>query len=324
MLCGKHALNNLVQRDVFTTDYLTSKALYLDHLELEMMADNNEGGVHSAEYRQRLQEGSGNVDAQGNFSIQVLKVALEEKFGVNLKHTLSSEALNSGVDVTDFDGFICHKSNHWYSIRKIGGRFWNLNSILERPSPISHFQLATEIATSKKDGYTVFTVGHNALPKCGELLGSAGINWHKMSDLLAGKSTAQDAFEKLGAGLRLDGKRKLENIENLTEEEQIALAMEASLSNSKKIVNVPVPDEPGTSVEGAVRLQFRLPGGKRIIRRFLPDDLVDGIYAFCSSEIGSDSIELKYSFPPKDLEGLLGQKIIEAGIANETIQARVV
>lgn len=76
LLCGQHALNNLVQACVFSPSSLSEIAHQLDAAELNVMAQNNEGGVRSKEYLQRLNEGSGNVDAQGNFSIEVLRSAL--------------------------------------------------------------------------------------------------------------------------------------------------------------------------------------------------------------------------------------------------------
>ena len=45
MLCGQHALNNLVQRNVFQPGRLAEIAHQLDHMELNFMAQNNEGGV---------------------------------------------------------------------------------------------------------------------------------------------------------------------------------------------------------------------------------------------------------------------------------------
>lgn len=71
LLCGQHALNNLLQRPAFTAFQLSQIAHQLDALELEYMAQNNEGGTKSADYLRRVQEGSSNVDERGNFSIQV-------------------------------------------------------------------------------------------------------------------------------------------------------------------------------------------------------------------------------------------------------------
>lgn len=45
LLCGQHALNNLVQQNVFQPGHLAEIAHQLDQMELNFMAQNNEGGV---------------------------------------------------------------------------------------------------------------------------------------------------------------------------------------------------------------------------------------------------------------------------------------
>ena len=45
LLCGQHALNNLVQGNAFQPGLLAEIAHQLDQMELNFMAQNNEGGV---------------------------------------------------------------------------------------------------------------------------------------------------------------------------------------------------------------------------------------------------------------------------------------
>ena len=45
LLCGQHALNNLVQAFVFSPDSLAEIAHQLDQMELAYMAQNDEGGI---------------------------------------------------------------------------------------------------------------------------------------------------------------------------------------------------------------------------------------------------------------------------------------
>lgn len=45
MLCGQHSLNNLVQANTFSPNQLAEIAMQLDQMELNVMAQNNEGGV---------------------------------------------------------------------------------------------------------------------------------------------------------------------------------------------------------------------------------------------------------------------------------------
>lgn len=56
LLCGQHALNNLVQACSFSPDSLAEIGVQLDEMELQMMAQNNEGGLRSKEYLARVAE----------------------------------------------------------------------------------------------------------------------------------------------------------------------------------------------------------------------------------------------------------------------------
>ena len=166
LLCGQHALNNLLQSNAFSPSTLSDIAHQLDEMELTYMSQNNEGGVHSKDYLQRIAEGSGNVDASGNFSIEVLRAALMNGYGLELPNIKQQSVLSNGSDITNIDGFICNKSSHWFAIRKINGRYWNLNSTNERPVLISHFNLAKEVEELIEKGYSVFCVVESLPPAC--------------------------------------------------------------------------------------------------------------------------------------------------------------
>lgn len=339
LLCGQHALNNLAQSDVFTAQQLAEIAQQLDEMELSVWAQNNEGGRNSKDYQARLAEGSHHVDRAGNFSIEVLKAALQQVYGLSLPH-LSQQDVLSGKDITETQCFLCHKSDHWFAIRKIGGRYWNLNSTLERPVPISHFQLATEITNQTNEGYTIFCVPAG-LPEGGvkTAVSNPHANWHRMSDLLQGKSTQSDPWEKLtSTGMRLDGRSTASGsnsvtdmqVEGLTEDEMLQMALQASMEPQPavarvvSIASVEVPPEPAAGAKNAVRIQFRMPNStKRVVRRFLESDSVEVVYAFVEKECGGKRVELRYGFPPKDLPR--DQTTVkEAGLAGESVQGRFV
>lgn len=331
LLCGQHALNNLAQDNVFTVGELSDLAQELDSLEMDVWAQNKQGGVNSRDFQQRLFEGSNNVDAQGNFSIEVLKLALQRRYGLRLPH-LSAQDLLSGMDIADMQGFLCHKSDHWFAIRRIGGRYWNLNSMLEIPVVISHFALATEMEKWKNEGYTIFCVP-SGLPSAGVKLGSDAA-WHCMADLLKGKATSdssrKNTWENVGSGMRLDEQSTSTRwIESLTEEEQLQLALEDSLKPATirpaifDTQSIAVPEEPSDGTPGTARIQFRLPDGKRVVRRFHGTDSVACIYAFVEQECGGLAVELKSGFPPKDLTSLINSSVADAKLAGESIQGRL-
>lgn len=360
LLCGQHALNNLVQSDAFSAMELATIAQQLDAIELQFMAENNEGGINSPDYRRRLLEGSVHVDAHGNFSIEVLKAAIQNMYGIPLPHLSKKYLIGGGHDITEYQGFLCHKSDHWFAIRKIGGRFWNLNSFLERPTVISHFALGKEMDTCHKEGYTIFCVP-SGLPECGmrpvngNSNNSANRWWHKMSDLLVGKSTTdgKNPWENVGSGIRLDGgnPRNIVSslqgsetygnfVDELTEEEQLRLALQVSLETAHTQNNaldssdqtVTIPHEPDINDPGVVKIQFRLPSGfekSAVIRRFHDTNTVEVIYAFvkevCTANgKKSRKIELRCGYPPKDLSNFRKQTIADMKLANECIQCRLV
>ena len=357
LLCGQHALNNLVQEFVFTTESLGEIAQQLDEMELTYMSQNNEGGIASKDYIRRLAEGSGNVDPSGNFSIEVLRSALMSRYELELPN-IRQEGVRD-VEVTTMEGFICHRDSHWFAIRKIHDRFWNLNSTAERPQLISHFRLAAEIQSLQNFGYSVFCVQQNLLPNS-KPDKSKGLPqyWWKQSDLLHNKTNAitaaTDPWNNVGSGMRLDGKSTTTtptttNHPSLSEEEKMMqMAIAASLQKEeeedtntndgsdipekKQRMNnddiVELKEEPSTNEkEGVVKVQFRLPNGKRAIRRFYETELVGVFFTFVKDVCPPSSnqhnlLELRCGFPPKDLSPLHNQTIKEAQMANESITCR--
>lgn len=306
-------------------------------------------------------QGSGNVDPSGNFSIQVLRAALTNVYGLSLPNIRQQGALDSH-DVTDVNGFICNKDSHWFAIRKINGRYWNLNSMQERPEIISHFRLAAEIQSLQDSGYSVFMVPpqEELPPECrASAMRERGLPqyWWREEDLVKGKSDAitgaTDPWRNVGSGMRLDGKSSASgastgsssnvssgsavDVANMTEEEMLQMAMQASLETAAGGVggndndaiaiddDVPVPPEPEASDKDAVRIQFRLPDGNRVVRRFRKTDFVGGVFSFVKEKSAdSGTLELRAGFPPVDLSTKRSQTIDEAKLSGESIQCRYV
>ncbi len=53
---------------------------------------------------------------------------------------------------------MCWMQEHWFTIRRIYGEFWNFNSLFPAPQPLSLFYLGAFLATLKEQGYTIFVV----------------------------------------------------------------------------------------------------------------------------------------------------------------------
>lgn len=341
LLCGQHALNNLVQQNAFSPGALAEIAGQLDQMEYNYMAQNNEGGTSSKDYLKRMAEGSGNVDESGNFSIEVLRSALMNLFNLELPN-IRQKGVGDKVEVTEIDGFICNRASHWFAIRKINDRFYNLNSTLERPEIISHFKLAAEMEALQSAGYSVFCVLDSLPPPCSsEAMMDMGLPqyWWKEADLLSGKTDAMtradDPWKNTGGGRRLDGKSSASasggtnnDMSGMTEEEMLQMAVAASLEQSaappasdRAYV---LDDEPAQGTPGACRIQFRMPDGTRVVRRFMESDCVGSVYAFVAGKCSKQSVELRAGFPPKDLSSQKVSTLLEAKLAGEMIHGRYV
>jgi len=350
LLCGQHALNNLVQSQAFFPESLAEIAQQLDNMELTYMSKNIEGGIHSKDYLNRIAEGSGNVDESGNFSIEVLRSALLTQYGLTLGN-IQQEGVRD-LEVTEMEGFICNRESHWFAIRKINGRFWDLNSTKEMPVPISHFRLAAEIEGLQAHGYSVFCVVDgkgNLPPPCNSVADRAerGLPdfWWNESDLLGGNNPSSAAnttepWSNVGSGMRLDGKpTPVANGndamlgEELTEDEMLQMALANSLQEKEqpatlasKAAMQKLSAEPEQGEAGAVRVQFRMPDGSRKVRRFLKTDLVDVFYTFVEESCPSNGkhLEIRAGFPPKDISSMMMQSIKDAKMSGESLQCRFV
>ncbi|XP_048829768.1 ataxin-3 isoform X3 [Brienomyrus brachyistius] len=123
-----------------------------------------EGGVTSEEYRTFLQQPSGNMDDSGFFSIQVISNALGV-WGLELILFNSREYQRMMINPINEKAFICNYKDHWFTVRKLGQQWFNLNSLLTGPELISDTYLALFLAQLQQEGYSIFVIRGN-LPDC--------------------------------------------------------------------------------------------------------------------------------------------------------------
>lgn len=147
-LCGQHCLNNLLQGNIFSAVHLSEIAQELDYAEASIM-----GGRSGT---------SSNVDDSGNFSIQVLRMALNRHSGIDLVPLFGGSS--GSTDPLAAEGFVVNRAEHWFTLRKVRDKWWNLNSTAERPELISQFYLTAFLTQLKADGYSVFTASGAKLP----------------------------------------------------------------------------------------------------------------------------------------------------------------
>jgi len=117
----------------------------------------SENGFESKDFLKFAAEDSGNVADDGNYSIQVLEKALSS-FGLVCNNINKKEFASVIKNPLDEEAFICNLSAHWFTLRKVNGNWFNLNSLLKTPEYLSNFYISLFLETLRIDGWTVFVV----------------------------------------------------------------------------------------------------------------------------------------------------------------------
>ena len=93
----------------------------------------------------------------GNYNIQVLQEALKSAGNFTLTNIDKSGTI---TNYNEEQGYIVHSVDHWFSIRKVHGIWFNLNSTNMDPGPqlISDFYLEAFLFQIKETGKTIFAV----------------------------------------------------------------------------------------------------------------------------------------------------------------------
>ncbi|MGH0154518.1 UNVERIFIED_CONTAM: hypothetical protein FKN15_029846 [Acipenser sinensis] len=151
-----------------------------------------EGGVTSQEYRTFLEQPSGNMDDSGFFSIQVISNALGV-WGLELILFNSPEYQRLMIEAVNEKAFICNYKEHWFTVRKLGQQWFNLNSLLTGPELISDTYLALFLAQLQQEGYSIFVI-RGDLPDCeaDQILGIVRVEQTQRPKLI-GEEAAQSS-----------------------------------------------------------------------------------------------------------------------------------
>mmetsp|Transcript_3543 Transcript_3543/g.5461 ORF Transcript_3543/g.5461 Transcript_3543/m.5461 type:complete len:217 (-) Transcript_3543:517-1167(-) len=141
-LCAVHALNTALQGPYYDPISLASIAQEIDREE-----QNLYGTSFSSE----------NVGATGFYSVQVISKALQNQSIEMSYYSLSNS------DPTQEECFICNHQDHWLTLRKVQGSWFNLNSLNDPlgPKPISEFYLAAFLENLQMESYTIFVLKGN-------------------------------------------------------------------------------------------------------------------------------------------------------------------
>nr|CUU97566.1 hypothetical transcript [Hymenolepis microstoma] len=143
---------NLLQGPYFTVESLAEIANNLDERERATRTDQQVESV--------------NCDESGDFSIQVITVALQN-LGIELipymRKTSEAEAVRKNP--AGQQAFICHFDMHWLAIRRLGSQWFDLNSLHSKPRLLTPTYLALYLTQLNNDGYSIWYVT-GTLPEC--------------------------------------------------------------------------------------------------------------------------------------------------------------
>lgn len=231
-LCAQHCLNSLLQGAYFTAVDLGSLASRLDEEEREQMA---EGGIDTEDYRTFLQQPSSNMDDSGYFSVQVISSALQV-WGLELVPYCSEDkrAKTALENPSQMQAFICNYKDHWFTIRKIGKQWFNLNSLLTQPELISDTYLSLFLAQLRNDGYSIFIVS-GELPECPAdrtLTDNPVITTSAGPPRLLGPSISSESDPDMQAALRLSLQEEVLETASESDDRALQEALELSLQAS--------------------------------------------------------------------------------------------
>jgi ataxin-3 len=141
-LCAVHCINNLLQGSEFDEIELADIAADMDRRERATLAGSG------------LEGESGNVRADGFFSVQVIQQALQLR-GFSCIPVGSSEAAGVLQNPQRETGYILNRSEHWFSLRRLGQHWFDVNSTQEKPKHVTDSYLGMLLQQMKSDGYSV-------------------------------------------------------------------------------------------------------------------------------------------------------------------------
>jgi len=250
-------------------------------------------GTSTDDFIQFIAEDSGNVALDGNFSIQVISKALEtfQLVCESILHESMSQALN---DPLKEKGFICNLENHWLAIRNLDDSFWDLNSLLKRPSYLSELYLGAYLKQLQMEGYNIFVV-RGVYPM--NFRNPNDPHWafvdknNKKKQKSNNDDDLQRAIEESMIYYNQDQKNdqgQTQNVEVITINDmendmdyEMELALKLSMQTESQIKDekpITLPEEPVFGDPNSTKLVIRLPDGEKIERRFSWSNKIEDIY----------------------------------------------
>ena len=319
-LCGLHCLNSLLQAPYFDIIQLSEIALELDKQESLLLNTN----THE------------NVDLDGNYNIQVLTQALKQ-YDILLTQ-IHKEKLNHILEThPNVEAFIFNSSTHWFSIRRIEGIWYDLNSTNKIPVIVSDFLLGAFIHGTMEVGYSNFLVEN--LPSLADQSFYVELQSYQLLFSVEEISLAHEKEQQLKLE-RTKGNNKKEKEEEdngkfkafsgkgkaLYEEkiivddvdDDIKQAMEMSLNIYIEDLKNSLPSEPEEKAKDSYTIAFRFEE-MHFQRRFSSHSLLRDLHNYCKVNLKTFSeLEILETWPRKVYENI-PLMISESGLSKNQL-----
>jgi ataxin-3 len=308
-LCAVHSLNNLLQGQYYSAVELMNIAQELDAKEQILM---QELGNDTQDFRKYMSEESGNVAVDGNFSVEVIKKALHvfNLVSTPLNHPEMKEASEQPQRE---NGFICNLSNHWFAIRNVSGKFWDLNSLHKQPVYLSEIYLGAFLKQLQVEGYTIYVVRGPfpeiyrdydsrdwvLAPTSNNRQNNNNTKNNEEDDLakaiaasLGNKNNNNNTSKQPESpwGTNLHSLKSLSDSvgSGLEDDDELARAIalsrttaEAERETKRRKPNPEdIPEEPLTTESDLANIMVRLPSGKKVGRRFRQSNLLEDVFSW--------------------------------------------
>jgi hypothetical protein len=298
-LCGQHLLNHLVQRPYFDITYLMNIAKELDAEERTLASKQEMQRGHSEEQFTSSQ----NISDSGDFSIQVLELALDRAFKLRLNRDKTTvinalKAYDMDPNTKSVMAFVFNLNEHWFCARRMNDqKFYLFNSLDTQPREIKF--LTTYCAQLQAEGYSVFLV-EGILPPLDAMFDNFTFPTDKMTTTTSSSSQdsqqTNDKKKKMeyftGTGFSLKKQKDTTDTNNIIiaaaaaaggEDPELLEAIQASLIEQEKKMEILEEDKDIKPVE--VGVQVVLPRtGRRIRRKFPPGSLGKDVFEFVRTQ----------------------------------------
>ncbi|EDO27645.1 predicted protein, partial [Nematostella vectensis] len=86
-------------------------------------------------------------------------------WGLDLVPYSSPAAQDARKNPQNQQAFICNLQQHWFTLRKLGSQWFNINSLKTEPELVSETYLSMYLTQLQAEGYSIFVV-HGKLPEC--------------------------------------------------------------------------------------------------------------------------------------------------------------